>query len=106
MPEFQIVKGKYANFQKLSEQRLRLVGRGQAAMWSDALASHCTPAPALRIGVVTPPSDIDVMYLSHPVGYMISSASKEREACWNWITFLTQKASGRSQRVGAPSLLR
>lgn len=91
MPEFQIIKGEYTNFQKLREQRLQLVGRGRVAMWSDALASSRTPAPALRIGVAPLPSDTDVMYLSHPVGYMISSASKERETCWDWITFLTQE---------------
>lgn len=89
MPEFQIIKGEYANYQDLRTRRLQLIARAQVAMWTDALASSRTPAPALRFGIAPLPRDSDAMYISHPVGYMISSASKERETCWSWITFLT-----------------
>lgn len=91
MPPFQIIKGEYSDYQKLHAERLKLIQTGRAAMWTDALASSRTPAPTLRFGVAPLPSDSDALLVSHPVGYMISSASEEREACWNWITFLTHE---------------
>ena len=91
MPPFQIVNGEYKDYQEIRAERLKLIEAGRAAMWTDALASSRTPAPTLRFGVAPLPSDSDALLVSHPVGYMISSASNEREVCWNWITFLTQE---------------
>jgi multiple sugar transport system substrate-binding protein len=91
MPRFQIINGEYRDYQKLHAERLKLIQTGRAAMWTDALASSRTPAPTLHFGVAPLPSDSEALLVSHPVGYMISSTSEEREACWNWITFLTQE---------------
>jgi ABC-type glycerol-3-phosphate transport system substrate-binding protein len=79
----------------LGEERKALIENGRAAMWSDQgfptfpeinlddLAVGIAPLPAGPDGTVTASNAI--------TGYFISATTAQRQACWQWITFLSQQ---------------
>jgi multiple sugar transport system substrate-binding protein len=46
-------------------------------------------------GVVSLPRDLRSLTLISAEGYFISSHTQNREACWQWISFLSQQPTGR-----------
>ncbi len=79
-----------------SEERKTLIENGRAAMWSDqgfqsfpeisldGLDVGVAPLPAGSDGTVTASSFITT--------YFISANTEQRQACWDWITFLSEQS--------------
>jgi ABC-type glycerol-3-phosphate transport system substrate-binding protein len=82
--------------------RQRLINQGQVAMWTGGGAG---PGPGgfgqaeLNTGVAPLPSGSNSAQGSgfqSVDGYFISSQTQARQACWEWITFLTTQPSAAS----------
>ncbi len=79
------------------EERKTLIENGRAAMWSDQ-GFQSFPEINLEdldIGVVPLPvgPDGSVTIGNAFTGYFISSASQNRQACWEWLKFLSNQPS-------------
>jgi ABC-type glycerol-3-phosphate transport system substrate-binding protein len=53
----------------------------------------------MRWGVVPLPQDANAATLTLVEGYYISSAAASPEACWNWISFVSQHTPSRQAPV-------
>jgi ABC-type glycerol-3-phosphate transport system substrate-binding protein len=71
---------------------LSLLEEGRAAMWT----AYTVPIPPeiyenLNIGAVPLPRSVDHSPLNiQSAGYYISASTEQRQACWQWITHLTE----------------
>ena len=77
-------------------EREGLINSGRAAMWTNAgtMTALFGPRQGLNLGVATVPSRADGSArtsLLTTSGYFISAETPHRQACWKWITFLTQQ---------------
>jgi multiple sugar transport system substrate-binding protein len=82
------------------ERGLRGVLQGKAGMWVGALSERGgltwrRRSWSMEWGVVGLPRDARSLTLINAEGYLISSHTQHREACWNWVAFLSQQPSYR-----------
>lgn len=77
-------------------QAIRL---GRIGMWVDSLSARGGQDWRgnwdMGWGVVSLPRDLRSLTLISAEGYFISSHAQNREACWRWISFLSQQPTGR-----------
>jgi multiple sugar transport system substrate-binding protein len=88
--------------------RQALISEGRAAMWMDSGGGFFGgPGGGARFGGPGGTADLDVGVVPLPAGpnsaegsgfqlvdgYFISAASDARQACWTWITFLTEQST-------------
>jgi multiple sugar transport system substrate-binding protein len=77
--------------------------QNMVGVWSGMLSDRggrSWPAEwAMRWGMVQLPQDAHAATLTLVEGYYISSQTESPEACWNWISFLSQHISGRQAPV-------
>ena len=77
-------------------EREGLINSGRVAMWTNAgtMTALFGPRQGLNLGVATVPRRPDGSArtsLLTTSGYFISAETAHRQACWQWITFLTQQ---------------
>jgi multiple sugar transport system substrate-binding protein len=76
--------------------REALINDGRAAMWtsSGAMAAIFGPREGMNLGAAPLPAEPGVAGggYSQASGYFISADTENREACWQWITYLTGQA--------------
>lgn len=77
------------------EERKTLIENGRAAMWSDQGFQNFPEInlDSLDIGAVTFPAspEGDMTLTNSASGYFISATTEQRQACWEWITFLSER---------------
>jgi multiple sugar transport system substrate-binding protein len=90
--------------------RQALISEGRAAMWIDITSGFGGMGRAFIIGGPGGTGDLNIGVAPLPAGpnsdkgsgfqsvdgYFISAQSDARQACWNWITFLTEQPSATS----------
>jgi ABC-type glycerol-3-phosphate transport system substrate-binding protein len=75
------------------EERAALIGQGQVAIWSDPWGK-LGEEKDLDVGVAPlplGPHSAEGSGYESVDGYFISAETEARQACWNWIAFLTQQ---------------
>lgn len=76
------------------------VSQGEAGMWVGTLSERGgmtwrrRPWPT-EWGVVSLPRDVQSLTLIDAEGFFISSHTQDREACWRWVKFLSERPSYR-----------
>jgi multiple sugar transport system substrate-binding protein len=85
--------GRIAELNASIIERETLINAGRAAMWSNMGATAATgDREELDVGVAPLPAGLDGAAGSGTAsGYFISAHSEARQACWQWIVFLTQQ---------------
>lgn len=77
----------------IGEERKTLIENGHAAMWSDQGFQNYPEISLeeLNLGIVSLPVKPDGMAVasSQATGYFISSNTTQRQACWEWVKFLS-----------------
>lgn len=77
------------------EERKTLIENGRAAMWSDQGFGSFPEIDldTIELGVVAFPTgpNGNVTITNSTSGYYISSETEHRQACWEWITFLSEQ---------------
>jgi multiple sugar transport system substrate-binding protein len=72
---------------------------GRIGMWAESLSERGGQDWRrnwdMEWGVVGLPRDLRAITLIGTEGYFISSHTQQREACWRWISFLSQQPPGR-----------
>jgi multiple sugar transport system substrate-binding protein len=90
--------------------RQALINEGRAAMWMDSSGGFGGPGGFVVFGGPGGASDLNVGVVPLPAGansaqgsgfqsadgYFISAQSDARQACWTWITFLTEQPNAAS----------
>ncbi len=90
--------------------RQALIGEGRAAMWMESGGGFGGPGGFGGFGGPGGTSDLNVGVVPLPAGpnsaegsgfqsvdgYFISAQSEARQACWSWITFLTEQPNAAS----------
>jgi multiple sugar transport system substrate-binding protein len=72
-------------------EREALISEGRAAMWITELLSLFGDRSELNTGVAPLPAGVsNVSGSGSAFGYFISAQTEARQACWQWITFLTE----------------
>jgi multiple sugar transport system substrate-binding protein len=79
-----------------AEERRRLIENGRAAMWSSIDYSRVgePDTSQLDVGLVPLPAEPDSNQrggYQFVRGYFISAGTQARQACWHWITYLSQQ---------------
>ena len=72
------------------------IANGQVAMWTASSSSVSSASLPFEIGYVPLPNGVSGTRMSYPInpmGYYISRNSKNPEACWQWIHFLSERPS-------------
>ena len=73
---------------------------GKVGMWTEMLSQRETPWMAdMRLGIVSLPMDQQFVTLTLIEGYFISSQAQHADACWQWVSFLTQRLPDRLMPV-------
>jgi multiple sugar transport system substrate-binding protein len=79
--------------------RQTLINQGQVAMWTDGGMPGGSGQPDINSGVVPLPTGSNSAQGSgfqSVDGYFISAQTQARQACWEWITFLTTQPNAAS----------
>lgn len=91
-PTFNTDIGNSVSF---GEERQALIENGRAAMWSDQGFDSFpeTNLSRLNIGVAPLPTGVDGTAVLNGglTGYFISAQTEQRQACWEWIKFLSEQ---------------
>lgn len=84
------------NIQDDYDEYLRLLGNGQAAMWTASLLPVAFDMhETVNIGAVPLPTGANNAGYTVPegIGYYISANTLQRQACWEWLKVLTKSAA-------------
>lgn len=91
------------------DERQRLIESGRAAMWLDQAAAGTPPAEvADSTGFAPLPAGVDGVRrgtggYQTVRGYFISATTEQRQACWQWLTFLTQQPAVATESGELPA---
>jgi len=97
--------GKMAGAGAMYVEREGLINEGRAAMWTNSgtTAAIFGPRKGLRMGVAPLPARADgtsKASLLTTSGYFISARTDKAQACWQWLTFLSQQPEAA---IGLPA---
>jgi len=83
-------------------EREALIREGRAAMWISEIVAIFGDRTELNTGVAPLPAGIEgASGGGTAIGYFISAQTEARQACWQWITFLTGQPSSTGEALPA-----